>query len=211
MTTEPLHTRLWRENRTLAGRCLDHPFIRGIGDGTLDEEAFERYVAQDVFFLRAFFNAYALAAVRAGESWEVVDRLHRLMGGVLEELKLHEGYAESLNIDLDELRPLPATSAYTDFLLRTAWTAGAGEIMAAMTPCMRLYAFLGQELAKKGQSQSPYKEWIETYSSADFEELAAGLELLLDELADETTEVVLAYRYALRCEYDFFSAPLAGR
>ncbi len=209
MSAEPLHKALWQGNQALAEECLAHPFVRGLGDGSLDPEVFKHYVAQDAFFLRAFFSAYALGAVRAVEKREVVQRLHGLMRGVLDELKLHEGYAESLAIDLGKVRPHPAGRAYTDFLLRTAWTAGVGEIMAAMTPCMRLYAYLGQELALRDHSQNPYREWIDNYSSAEFEALAAELESLLDKLAEETHSVSLAYGYAMRCELDFFSASLA--
>jgi len=130
------------------------------------------------------------------------------MGGVLDELELHTSYAENLGIDLEGVRPNPATRAYTDFLLRTAWTADIGEIMAAMTPCMRLYAYLGQELAVEDHTQNPYREWVETYSSDEFEALAGELESLLDQLADATPGVVSAYRYAMLCERDFFSSSL---
>ena len=130
---------------------------------------------------------------------------------MLDELKLHEGYAESLSIELVNVRPYATTSAYTNFLRRTAWTAEAGEIMAAMTPCMRLYAYLGQELAREDHSKNPYREWIETYSSEEFEALAAELESLLDQLAEGTHNVSLAYRYAMRCELGFFSASLDER
>ncbi len=208
MTAGPLHVTLWRRNRALADGCLAHPFVRGLGDGSLDPEDFKHYVAQDAFFLRAYFSAYALAAVRVVERSSVVRRLHSLMRGVLDELKLHEGFAESLAIDLENIRPHRGARAYTDFLLRTAWTAEVGEIMAAMTPCMRLYAYLGQELAVGDLSQNPYQEWIETYSSEDFEALAAELESLLDLLAHNTRGVSFAYRYAIRCELDFFSASL---
>lgn len=208
MSAEPLHKTLWQENQALAEECLAHPFVRGLGDGSLDREAFKHYVAQDAFFLQAFFSAYALGAARAVERREVVQRLHGLMRGVLDELKLHEGYAESLAIDLRNVRPHPATRAYSDFLLRTAWSTEVGEIMAAMTPCMRLYAYLGQELALKDHSQNPYRDWIETYSSPEFEALAAELESLLDQLAEGTHRVSQAYRYAMRCELDFFSASL---
>lgn len=210
MPARPLHATLWNQNRALAEACLAHPFVRGLGAGDLEMEAFKRYVAQDAFFLRAFFSAYALAAARAVERLEAVERLHRLMRGVLDELALHRGYAESLSIDLEDVRPHPATRAYTDFLLRTAWTADVGEIMAAMTPCMRLYAYLGQRLAVDEHSENPYREWIETYSSEDFEALAVELEGLLDSFADDTAEVAAAYGYAMRCELDFFSASLAG-
>lgn len=190
--------------------CVAHPFVRGLGDGSLDEEAFKDYVAQDAFFLRAFFSAYALAAARTVERRGVIRSLHRLLGGVLDELDLHEGYAESLGIDLVNVRPYPATSAYTDFLLRMAWTADVGEIVAAMTPCMRLYAHLGQELARDDHSRNPYRDWIDAYSSDEFEALAAELESLLDQLADGSRGVATAYRYAMRCEVDFFSACLAS-
>ena len=208
MSAEPLHTTLWQDNQTLAEECLAHPFVRSLGEGNLDPGAFKNYVAQDAFFLQAFFSAYALAAVRAVERREVVQRLHGLMRGVLDELKLHDDYAKSLAIDLGNVQPHPATRAYTDFLLRTAWTTEVGEIMAAMTPCMRLYAYLGQELALRDHSHNPYREWIETYSSAEFEALATELESLLDQLAEGTDRVSLAYRYAMHCERDFFSASL---
>ena len=208
MPAEPLHKTLWQGNQALAEECLAHPFVRGLRDGSLDPEVFKHYLAQDAFFLQAFFSAYALGAVRVVERREVVQRLHGLMRGVLDELKLHEGYAKSFGIDLGNVRPHPATRAYTDFLLRTAWTAEVGEIMAAMTPCMRLYAHLGQQLARQDHSRNPYREWIETYSSEEFEALAAELESLLDQLAENTHRVSLAYRYAMRCELGFFSASL---
>jgi len=60
-----LHEILWQQNVRLAEVCLHHPFVRGLADGTLDPEAFRRYVAQDAFFLNAFARAYALAAARS--------------------------------------------------------------------------------------------------------------------------------------------------
>ncbi len=59
---------LWKLNADIAKRCLEHPFVRGLGDGTLDRQAFRRYVAQDTFFLRAFLQAYALAGREVGRS-----------------------------------------------------------------------------------------------------------------------------------------------
>lgn len=208
LSADPLHVTLWKGSRALAEECLVHPFVRGLADGNGDRDAFKHYVAQDAFFLRAFFSAYALAAVRVAERSNVARRLHGLMGGVLDELKLHTTYARNLGIDLEDVRPGPATRAYTDFLLRTAWTADIGEIMAAMTPCMRLYAYLGQELAVGDHSRNPYRAWIETYSSEAFEAQAGELESLLDQLADATPAVVSAYRYAMFCERDFFSDSL---
>lgn len=205
-TSSSLAARLWGESADLAAACLHHPFVRGIGDGSLDREAFRRYVAQDAFFLHAFLRAYALAAARAARLDQVAV-FHELMGGVLEELKLHARYADTLDIDLERVTPHAATRAYTDFLLRIAWSGSLGEILAAMTPCMRLYVFLGTELAK-GVATGPYGDWIRTYSSEAVGALAIKLEALLDDVAAETPAVRDAYRYAMECELAFFSAPL---
>lgn len=203
-----LHQVLWNENADLAAACLGHPFVKSMGDGTLDPAAFRRYVAQDVFFLDAFFRAYALAAARITGDRERARAFHRLMGGVIEELRLHEELSRKLGIDLRRIQPYPCVQAYTDFLLRTAWHDGPGETVAAMTPCMRLYSWLGRALKPSLRRGHPFARWIETYMSDDFEALARELESLLDRLADDRQTIHDTYRYALQCEVDFFTAPM---
>ena len=202
-----LHQVLWARNADLAQACLDSSFVRGLADGSLAADSFRRYVAQDAFFLSAFFSAYALAAARTADRIEVARRLHALMQGVLEELELHRAYAERLDIDLEAVTPNAASKGYTDFLARTAWNAKAGEILAAMTPCMRLYAWLGRRLSAGDHTGNPYRDWIETYASPDFEGLAAELEGLLDDLASAMPErAAEAYAEAMRHELAFFEA-----
>ena len=91
-------------------------------------------------------------------------------------------------------------------MLATAWLGGTGLICAAMTPCMRLYAHLGQRLAAADGVAGPYAEWIDTYGEAHFEDLTARLEALLDEHARDTAEVRWAHRRALQLEVGFFDA-----
>lgn len=202
-----LHNILWNENAMLVRRLVEHPFVRGLADGTLDREVFRRYVAQDAFFLCAFLKAYALAAAKS-DDFERARVFHDLMTGVLDELKLHGSYSATLGIDLDDVEPYAATRAYTDFLLRFAWHGSLAEIIAAMVPCMRVYQYLGNQLAASLRPDHPYEEWIKTYSGDEFGQLCARLESLLDEIASNSPAVHNAYRYALQCELDFFSAPL---
>lgn len=83
-----------------------------------------------------------------------------------------------------------ATVKYTDFLLATASgkvegvkapgklatpfekTKVAAYTLGAMTPCMRLYSFLGKEfkaLLDPNDVSHPYRKWIDNYSSDSFE------------------------------------------
>ncbi len=202
-----LHASLWQQSGDMTQRLLEHPFVRGLADGTLDRDVFRRYVAQDAFFLRAFLKAYALAAAKC-DDFQRARVFHDLMTGVLDELKLHGSYSATLGIELDDVEPYAATRAYTDFLLRVAWHGSLAEIIAAMVPCMRVYQHLGHELAASLRPDHPYEQWIKTYAGDDFGQLCARLESLLDEIASNSPAVHDAYRYAMQCELDFFSAPM---
>ena len=214
-----LHRMLWQSNLDLAEACLRHPFVSALGEGSLNAALFRGYIAQDAFFLRAFVKAYALALAQSQDLATARD-FHGLIGGALEELELHRAYvrelgmselgAGELEIDLAGVLPNRACQAYTDFLLRTAWHASLGEIAAAVTPCMRLYAYLGSQLAVGSHSQHPYRRWIETYSGAEFERLSVRVEALLDQVGADTRPVRDSYRYAMQCELDFFSGALGS-
>ncbi|NJL84013.1 MAG: TenA family protein [Chloroflexaceae bacterium] len=202
-----LSKQLWESNWDLALACQKHPFVQGIGAGTLSRSHFAFYVGQDAFFLEAFARAYSIAAAKAPD-WEGFTSFHRLGDGVIEELRLHAAYAKGWDVDLATVQPAAATRHYTDFLLATAWSHSPGTIAIAMTPCLRLYAYLGQELAAQGIPDHDYRDWISTYSSERFEAQAQQLEALVDRYAyapaQEITQSV--YRYALLCEQAFFTA-----
>lgn len=166
-----------------------HPFVAGIGDGTLPEAAFRFYVRQDYIFLVDYGRLLALGAVRAPRL-EWTRRFAALASAVLEtEMDLHRAYAAAWEIspaELDAERPAPATSGYADFLLRTAALGDFAELAAALLPCMWGYAEIGQRLASAGVPEHPrYAEWIALYSGAEFAELAAWCRQLVDEVAAE--------------------------
>ena len=197
---------LWKENSDWAGKILAHRFVQGLGDGALPVASFKSYVAQDAYFLDAFARAYAFCLAH-GTSRDDLFGFSELIAGVLEELKLHKGYAERLNVSLDGVTPMAATLAYVDFLLGTARRGDLGETIAGMTPCMRLYAFLGQTLARKDVAPA-YADWVKTYADPGFEALAVRLEGLLDLHATDTPAVRTNYRRAMELEYGFFDANL---
>lgn len=196
--------RLWDECLPSAEAQLLHPFVQGLATGALPVDRFAGYVAQDAYFLDAFVRAYALALARSPDP-ESLRSFADLMAGALDELALHASYAARWGIDLQP-PPVPATLAYTDFLLRVASLEPAGHAAAAMTPCMRLYAFLGQRLLPMTADDSPFREWVETYASDEFEALALRLESLLDRLGGDPDVLRSHYRTAMDLEFRFFDA-----
>lgn len=165
-----------------------HPFVRGIGDGTLPPERFRFYMRQDYFFLIEYSRVIALAAAKAPRLSEM-GRFASLLNATLNtEMGLHRGFAAKFGITAGELeatRPAPACRAYTHYLLEAAWSGTFGEIAAAMLPCQWDYALIGQELARRGAPvDAPlYAEWIGMYASEEFGRLAASLREILDRAA----------------------------
>src|SRR5436190_1753379 len=93
-------------------RHVAHPFVAGIGDGTLPEDRFRFYVRQDYLFLIDYGRLLALAAARAPRlAW--MRRFSALAQSVLEtEMDLHRQFAARWGVTTEQLeseRTAPAT------------------------------------------------------------------------------------------------------
>jgi thiaminase/transcriptional activator TenA len=190
---------------------LDHPFVRGIGDGSLPPAVFARWVRQDYLYLREFARMFAWAAAKA-------DRLEAMSwyAGVLNltlntEMGLHRAYADRFGITPDELEAetmWPTNRAYTDFLVRVAAEGDMADLLAALLPCAWGYVYLARKLAQRpGPADRRYVDWIAQYASEEFAQAADWLRGELDRVAGGTgpdkrarlTELfVLSSRYELR-------------
>lgn len=224
--------RFWIRSKKDAVFAAYTPFVVGLAAGNLDTEVFRSYIAQDLYFLRAFASAYEMAAEYADDDDDKASILG-LRRDVLGELKLHDSVMEEWGVDPSkEIIPNSATVKYTEFILAIAkgkveGGKGPGQIatpfektkiaaytIGAMTPCMRLYAHLGHDLQQflpfDGQDH-PYKKWIDYYSSGSFEAATVQIEELLDKLSvpltgEELDLIEKLYSQAMKLEIDFFLA-----
>ncbi|RLM61050.1 uncharacterized protein C2845_PM14G20430 [Panicum miliaceum] len=212
------------------------PFLLSLAAGNLRLDAFRHYIAQDAHFLHAFARAYEMAEDCADDDDDRAT-IAALRKAILQELSLHASVLKEWGVDPTKEIPLsPATAKYTDFLLATAAgkvdgakgsdkmvtpfekTKIAAYTVGAMTPCMRLYAYLGKELTVflKQDENHPYKKWINTYASSDFEGNALQIEELLDKLSisltgEELEIIAKLYQQAMKLEVEFFSAQLVDQ
>jgi thiaminase/transcriptional activator TenA len=170
-------------------RELAHPFVRGLGDGTLPLDRFRFYLAQDYLFLIEYARVFALASAKARDL-ATIGFFAKLLDETLNlEMQLHRDYCARLGIAeaaLEATTPAPITHAYTRHLLTVAYGGSIVEIAAAVLPCQLGYAEIGTALARenRGGGNSHYAEWIKTYSSPEFLGAAEKLGLLLDDLTD---------------------------
>jgi thiaminase (transcriptional activator TenA) len=169
-----------------------HPFVRGIGDGSLDLERFTHWIRQDYRFLVEYCRLFGLAAARAPDLDTLVWFADLLQATARTEMDLHRSYARQFGISDAELErePMaPTTRAYTDFLLRVAATGDFAELAAALLPCMWGFAELGQALKARGLPAEPRcARWVEMYADPEFAALADWCRGLVDRLADGAGE-----------------------
>ena len=167
----------------------DHPFVRGIGSGSLELERFRHWVRQDYRFLVEYCRLFGLAAARAPDLDTLVRFADLLQATARTEMDLHRAYAAELGISpaaLEHEPMAPTTRAYTDFLVRVAATGDFAELAAALLPCMWGFSEIGQALAARGLPAEPrYAKWIRMYADPDFAALADWCRGLVDRLAAE--------------------------
>lgn len=167
----------------------DHPFVRGIGDGSLEIERFAYWIRQDYLFLIEYCRLFGLAAARAPDL-ETISRFADLLQATARtEMDLHRGYAAQFGIstaDLERETMSPTTRGYTDFLLRVATTGDFSELASALLPCMWGFSEIGQRLAQQPRpADARYAAWVEMYADPDFAALAAWCRGLVDGLAKD--------------------------
>lgn len=173
-------------------QCLKHPFVTGIGDGTLPIEKFRYYMLQDYLYLTDYARVFALGAAKA-RTPELMRRFARSVDTILnDEMNIHRAYMRRLGITEEQLlavRPALDNLSYTNYMLSVAHNGTSADIAAAILACSWSYAEIGQTLAKiSGSVDHPfYGEWIrgyvgETYTSSNTELIA-----LTDALAAEVS------------------------
>lgn len=178
--------------------CLRHPFVTGIGDGTLDMEKFRYFMLQDYLYLFDYARVFALGVVKARDPELMrvfAANVDAILGG---EMKIHRAYMKRLDIAEEQvfsIKPALANLSYTNYMLSVAQTGGPMEIVASILACSWSYAEIGQALAAiPGAAEHPfYGEWIRGYASEEYAATNQALIELMDSLAADAGEEQLAY------------------
>jgi thiaminase/transcriptional activator TenA len=168
-----------------------HPFVRGIGSGTVDPQQLAAWVRQDYLFLIEYCRLFGLAVARSPDLATLTRFAELLHATATVEMSLHRAYCAEFGVSLEELERAalaPTTRAYTDFLLRVAALGDFVELAAALLPCMWGFSEIGQRLKAQGLPDEPRcRKWIEMYADPEFAALAAWCRDLVDRLAADSS------------------------
>ena len=198
----PWTAALWVAGGETWHQILDLPFVRALGEGTLDEDLFAFYLDQDALYLRDYSRALATLSARADTAEAQVHWAAGAHEAIAAESQLHEGWlANRARLG----GPSPITMGYTNFLRASA--AGDDYVVgaAAILPCYWLYEEVGAVLSSQNHADHPYAEWLSMYGG---EEFAAEVERSLAEVerafeaASPAQRVRAARAYLSACVYE---------
>lgn len=185
--------RLYKSSAGIWRQYYEHPFVMGMGDGSLSIERFKYFMIQDYLYLYEYAKVFALGVAKSRSP-----RIMRLFAQSVEntlngEMNIHRAYMKRLGIDLDsaeKIEPALENTAYTSYMLSVAYCGDEAEITAAILACSWSYAEIGKRLnaIEGAKGHKLFGEWIEGYCSEEYQTANSGLIDLMDYLAEDLSE-----------------------
>jgi thiaminase/transcriptional activator TenA len=203
---------LWDSTADIYAAILAHPFVRGLTDGSLPQEAFTFYVIQDALYLRWYAQALAAVASKATDN-AGTEMFARHAAGIIDvEMTLHESLLADLDIDAaaaEVAEEAPTTLAYTSYLLAAVGGGSYAEGVGAVLPCYWIYWEVGKHLLSQGSPNPRYQKWIDAYGAEEFGGEALEVIAVADRLgpglgAAERARVCRHFRATSRYEWMFW-------
>ncbi|GAA4858498.1 thiaminase II [Kitasatospora terrestris] len=209
---------LWAAIEPIYAEILDHPFLRGLTDGTLPQDAFRHFVVQDSHYLRDYARALAVCAAKAPGEAEVRAFADDAVGAIAAEQGMHAEFMTAFGGSAEQAAEepvLPTTRAYTSYLLATVYGGSFAEAVAAVLPCYWIYARVGEELLAKSSPEPLYAKWIATYGDEAFQSVVRRVLELTDRLGEEISpaerrRAVEHFATTSRYEWMFWDAAWRG-
>ncbi|MBA8816366.1 hydroxymethylpyrimidine kinase/phosphomethylpyrimidine kinase [Microbacterium halimionae] len=200
----------WEYIRDLRENIDELPFVRALGDGTLDQVAFVWYLQQDALYLHDYSRALAEASRLAPTGDEQAFWAASAHGAVATEMQLHESWIPA--DALGETYPSAVTSGYLNHLLATSARGDYAVLIAALLPCFWLYQDVGTRLHPLSHADHRYRTWLDTYADDAFAAATQRAVMVVATAAahaDDTTRVRMreAFRASAAHELAFFAAP----
>ena len=200
---------VWERGDKIYAGILRQPFLQEMAAGTLEEERFARYIAQDEVYIGGYGQQmYQLADLMKDAKVKEMLRAYA-DSGIESEKYMHQLLIERFGIDT-EVEASVVTAGYRK---HTQEALDGGEplvALAAMLPCMWIYNRVGLYVLSIAKLDgNPYREWIEEYGNEDVtREVDVMLQTIdgwMEEVdADTRSAMTRNFLEALLYEYAFW-------
>ncbi len=206
--------RIYQAASPIWERCYQHPFVQGLGDGTLSRDRFAYFMVQDHKYLSMYAKVFALGLVKCQNDRDAKEFAAFIPSIFNAEQSIHETYLSKLGVSPEEVDRTPqalTSNAYTSYMISVALREGLAEIMAAVTACSWSYKYIGDKLEAREDKTSDefYRTWRQNYASEWYRRSNDNDIAMLDRFAEGYGEAQLAHleQIVVDCsefEYEFW-------
>jgi len=171
---------LWRGAAPIFARTMEHPFLRGVEDGSLPREKFRFYMRQDALYLGQFGAVLQRLAGRTASKDYAAFFTRGSQNTIATEMALHRRHFSPG--ELEKTVMAPTNVAYVNHMIASAAQGTFAEGVAAVLPCYWVYWEVGRELKRRG-AKSPdaeYQRWIDQYASEAFGASVTKIRAIMD-------------------------------
>ncbi|PWY98328.1 hypothetical protein BCV70DRAFT_202107 [Testicularia cyperi] len=188
----PLCRSLISHSRPAWSAFVQHPFVLGLADGSLNKDAFVWFMKQDYIFLRHYARVWAQAATSLTNTLDEIQTLSGMAQTLAHEAQLHLRLCESsFGVTRHELEnrtmESAATLAYTRYVMEVGRSGDLLDLLVAVAPCMLGYAevglWLNEQTLTKNTIDPDYKAWIDAYADKEFQDATQKSIRLIEERA----------------------------
>ena len=199
--------------------ATDHAFTRAIGDGTMPEAAYARYLIEDYTFITDLASTlgYLVAKAPRMPSKTRLSAFLALLTSEENDYFLRSFAALGVPPETYETAAQgPTTRAFAELLLTSAGKGTYAEGLACLLCAEWCYLTWGLREAKKPRPNAFYlAEWIDLHAAPGFEDFVNWLREEMDGIgpslsSDEQENVAVLFRHMSTLEFAFFEAAWSG-
>ena len=197
---------VWKKSAAIYEAILELKFLKELSDGTLSNEVFGRYIAQDEIYLKNYYHQMNMLAEMMNNENDRNLFLSFAQSGMEGEAAMHDLLINRYGIDT-QVESSRVTSDYNAHICKGIATGNPCIALAAVLPCMWIYNRVGLHILNHSTLDgNPFKEWILEYGQ---EEFTIGVNQVLEMIdamaadADGQTKEMMDYYYLKSALYEY--------
>ena len=197
---------VWKKSGKIYSAILVQEFLKEMSEGTLSDEVFGRYIAQDEIYLKNYYHQMTMLSELMESKEEKELFLAFAQSGMEGEKAMHDMLIDKYGIET-KVEASKVTADYNAHICEGIATGNKCIALAAVLPCMWIYNRVGLHILNTAKLEdNPYKEWILEYGN---EEFTNGVNTVLEMVdkwaaeADEKTREQMDYYYLKAALYEY--------
>ncbi len=193
----------------------EHPFLTGMVRGTLAQESFYWYLAQNFIYLDGYMKVLSLLSSKLQKSTHIEVFAEEVKKTVGIQNWTKEQYKILTDKEISESpykEPSQSVLLYSGFETQAVLFNSPCVGLAACLPCFWVYGEIGRWIATQAQiKNNPFQMWLDACTDQNYPQTVERVVGIADELARETTEneqklMTDFFLMSCRMEWVFFDA-----